>query len=99
MRETFEFTDEEMDKEINSWDHDKYDMFDPNSAITKAVMLIYSMEPPFYGNLNRICRKDKDEISSEDFEFFGPFSYALCTSINSERTRYDKKPMGIEKFD
>lgn len=56
VRDHFEFTDEEMDKPINSWDHDKYDLFDPNSQIVKALMLIYSMEPPFYGRLNWICR-------------------------------------------
>lgn len=88
-----------MDKEINGWDHDKFDMFDPNSAITKALMLIYSMETSFYGTLNWICRKEEEDITDDDYEFFGPYAFALCTAINAERSRYDRKPMGIEKYD
>jgi hypothetical protein len=49
------------------------------------------MEPPFYGTLNWICRKEADEVTDDDLEFFGPFAYALCTAVNSERHRYDKK--------
>lgn len=62
-------------------------------------MLIYSMEPPFYSALNAVCRKDLSDITDEDYEFFGPFAYSLCTAINSERDRYDKIPEGISKLD
>lgn len=88
-----------MNKELNGWDHDQYDMFDPNSQIVKSLMTIYSMEPPFYGTLNWICRKEADEVTDDDLEFFGPFAYALCTAVNSERHRYDKKDQGIKYLD
>ena len=88
-----------MDKICNTRFHDQHDLNDPNSKIVQGVMKIYSMEPPFYGELNRICRKDDSQITEEDMEFFGPYAAALCAAINSEQWRQDKIVPGVKFFD
>lgn len=51
----------------------KHGLADPKDKATQLILWLYTIEPPFYAELNRaIVRKDYSKIS-----MFGPFAWAL----------------------
>ena len=46
---------------------------DPYHPITQLILILYSMEPPFYSDLNNACRNlDQDKLNT-----LGPFARAI----------------------
>jgi len=51
----------------------KLGLCDPDDRSTQLILWLYSIEPPFYAELNKACR----EMNRELLETLGPISYAL----------------------
>ncbi len=46
---------------------------DPNHPVTKLILILYSMEPPFYGDYNKACTS----LDHKHLKTLGPFAMAL----------------------
>jgi len=78
--------DHDIDKPMNAEEH----YMNPNSPHVQLILTLYSMEPPFYAELNNACRTlDKSKLKS-----LGPFARAifsvLSCGVYSDRKRDDK---------
>ena len=67
----------------------------PNHAITRHILFIYSMESFIYADMNRASRnKDKSKI-----KFYGAFAAALSYIIyNANKNRKDWKLRRVRLF-
>ena len=66
---------------------------DPSCAETMLVMYLYSIEPPFYGELNTASR---DELWKQDpniLNTLGPFACALFWAVNAAQKKRDPPPI------
>ena len=60
---------------------------DPNHPVTQLILILYSMEPPFYADLNNACRNlDMDKLQT-----LGPFAKAIFMVLGSGGLFSDKK--------
>ena len=58
---------------------------DPYHPVTELILILYSMEPPFYADLNKACR----DLDHQKLKTLGPFAKAIfgvlkCGSISDE---------------
>ena len=71
---TNEYKIRKWDKQLNTHPENKedqqYDLNDPNSAITCAVLFIYSMQPEVYADFNEACRNmyDYKELDKKKYD-------------------------------
>ena len=66
---------------------------DPNHPVTKLILILYSMEPPFYADLNNACRSlDKAKLKT-----LGPFAKAIFGVLNFGVYSDEKRVDAIEQ--
>ena len=67
--------------------------------MTELILMLYSMEPPFYADLNKACR----DLDHQKLKTLGPFAKAIFGVLLyggcSDRDRVDAIERGVQFSD